>query len=87
MISTQQVPKINKKKASYRFTLFLFKSTVMECNEELFPERWYEKSTFPKQATHIMSTLRETKMQQYCFFIQSMSYSIFFLVFKILTEP
>ena len=21
----------------------------MECNEDLFRERWYEKSTFPKQ--------------------------------------
>ena len=28
-----------KKKASYRFTLFLFKSTFMEWNEKLFPDR------------------------------------------------
>ena len=31
----------------------------MECNEEHFPERWYEQSTFPKQTIHIMSTLAE----------------------------
>ena len=31
----------------------------MECNEELFPERRYEKSTFPKQTIHIISTLAE----------------------------
>ena len=31
----------------------------MEYNEEPFPERWYEKSTFPKQTFHIMSTLAE----------------------------
>ena len=31
----------------------------MEYNVELFSERWYEKSTFPKQAIHIMSTLGE----------------------------
>ena len=31
----------------------------MVCNEELFPERWYEKFTFPKQTIHIMSTLAE----------------------------
>ena len=30
----------------------------MECNEELFTERWYEKSNFPKQRIH-MSTLTE----------------------------
>ena len=29
----------------------------MVCNEELFLERWYEKSTFPKQTLHMMSTL------------------------------
>ena len=45
--------------ACYCFTLFLFKSTVMECNEELFPEMWYEKSTFPKQTIYMMSTLTE----------------------------
>ena len=31
----------------------------MECNEELFRDRWYEKSTFPKQNIRIMSTLAE----------------------------
>ena len=45
--------------ACYCFTLFLFKSTVMECNEELFPERWYEKSNFPKQTIHMIPTLTE----------------------------
>ena len=59
MISTQQIAKINQKKHFYCFMLFLFKSTVMECNEELIPERQYEKSTFPKQTTHTMSTLAE----------------------------
>ena len=33
--------------------------SVMECNEELFPEIWYEKSTFPKQTIYMMSTLTE----------------------------
>ena len=31
----------------------------MECIEELFLERWYEKSAFPKQTIHIMSKLAE----------------------------
>ena len=31
----------------------------MECNEEVFPERWYEKSTCLKQTIHIMSTIAE----------------------------
>ena len=31
----------------------------MECNEELFPERWYEKSNFLKQAIYMMTTLTE----------------------------
>ena len=39
MISTWQIAKINQKKHFYCFMLFLFKSTVMECNEELIPER------------------------------------------------
>ena len=43
--------------ACCHFSLFLFKSTVMKHNEKLFPGKWYEKSTFPKQTR--MSTLAE----------------------------
>ena len=28
----------------------------MECNEDLFRERWYEKSTFPKQTVRVRLT-------------------------------
>ena len=53
-------------------------------------ERWYEKFAFPKQSIHIMSTLAEygkNAASTMLFFIKSMSYFIFLLVLKILTEP
>ena len=60
MISHNKVQKLIKKSlAIVVATLFLFKSTVIECNEELFSKRCHEKSTFPKQGIHIMSTLAE----------------------------
>ena len=41
------------------YLISVFKSIVMECNKELFPDRWYEKSTFPKLTIQIMCTLAE----------------------------
>ena len=59
MKSAYQFPKMNHKKPCYCSASFLFRLVIMDCNEKLFPERWFEKSNFPKQTIHIMPALAE----------------------------